>query len=154
MRRKDREMSRDESLAALKKGTWGVLSVISEGEPYGVPLNYYYSTEENAVFFHCAVEGRKLNAIESDQRVSFAVVLSEKIDAGRYTTLYESVIVSGRASIVSDEEEKFKRLKELCSALAPGGDGGDAMINKYLKLTHVVRIDVESISGKTNKAIS
>ena len=41
MRRKDRELTREEALELLENGTYGVLSVMGvEGYPYGVPLHY------------------------------------------------------------------------------------------------------------------
>lgn len=146
MRRKDREIDREETVEALKKGTWGVISVSVDGEPYGVPVNYYYSSEENAIFFHCAKEGRKLDGITYNSRVSFTVVLSEKIIPEKFSTLYESVIVSGRASLVKDKEETAKRLRELCDVLAPGMDA-DGMINQCTSAA-MVRIDIENMSGK------
>jgi uncharacterized protein len=151
MRRKDREMSQEDTLKALKKGTWGVLSITEGGAPYGVPVNYYYSSEENAVFFHCAKEGRKLDGISVDSRVSFTVVLSEEIIPDKFTTHYECVIAAGRASVLSDPGETAKRLKKLCEVLAPSGkEKIDDAVSKWLQSTAVVRIDIESITGKRN----
>ena len=60
MRRKDRAVSREEALEALRQGEYGVLSTIGpDGELYGVPLSYALLDE--AVYFHCAREGRKLD---------------------------------------------------------------------------------------------
>lgn len=151
MRRKDREMSHEDTLKVLKKGTWGVLSITEGGAPYGIPVNYYYSPEENALFFHCAKEGRKLDGISADSRVSFAVVLGEEIIPDKFTTHYESVVAAGRASVLSDPGETAKRLKKLCEVLTPScKERIDEAVNKSLKSTAIVRIDIDSISGKRN----
>jgi uncharacterized protein len=155
MRRKDRETTAGETRDLLERGTWGVLSTVSDGTPYGVPLNYYYSREENAVFFHCAGEGRKLDNIGAESRVSFAVVVEASVLAERFTTLYSSVIVSGRACLVSGADEKIKRLRGLCAALAPGNTGAaESMISRCLASTEVLRLDIEAISGKRNSGLS
>jgi nitroimidazol reductase NimA-like FMN-containing flavoprotein (pyridoxamine 5'-phosphate oxidase superfamily) len=151
MRRYDREMCYEDTAAALASGKWGVLSMWDGEEPYGVPVNYVYSQSDGAIFFHCAKEGRKLDIINFNNKVSFAVVSRERIIPERFTTLYESIIVSGKASVVEDEDEKLKRLIQLCEALTPENiDGRDPYIKKYLSETTVIRIDIENISGKRN----
>ena len=100
-------LSEEEARHILKAGRYGVLSMLSpENVPYGVPLNYYYDDAENALFFHCALSGRKLNCIAAHNRVCFTVVTHAEIDAPRLTTNYESVIVIGTAELVTDMEEK------------------------------------------------
>lgn len=149
--RQDKEMGYEEAAAALASGKWGVLSTFDGEAPYGVPLNYVYSHSERAIFFHCAPKGRKLDNIRYNGNVSFTVVLREHIVPERLTTVYESVIASGRASVVEDEGEKVKRLKALCEALAPEHtDGLDEFIKKYLSAVTVLRMDIDNISGKRN----
>jgi len=152
MRRKDREMTGEDALAALEGAKWGVLSTSADGIPYGVPVNYYYSREENAIFFHCAPTGRKLNNINATSAVSFTAVLSETIIPEKFATLYKSVIVSGRASLVDGRDEKIKRLGELCASLGQRDiRERDTFILKYLSSTAVVRIDIYDISGKSHR---
>jgi nitroimidazol reductase NimA-like FMN-containing flavoprotein (pyridoxamine 5'-phosphate oxidase superfamily) len=151
MRRSERAMSEADALALLIKEQVGVLSTASaDGAPYGVPLNYCFVREDNAIFFHCALKGRKIDDIRSNPHVSFTVVGRNRIIPERLTTYYESVIVSGRASFVDDEEEKERRFDQLCGHLTPDVewrvDGGC----KFLKAVAVVRIDIEGISGKKN----
>jgi nitroimidazol reductase NimA-like FMN-containing flavoprotein (pyridoxamine 5'-phosphate oxidase superfamily) len=133
MNRPEKRISDAEAKAVLRAGTYGVLSVVGEdGAPYGVPLNYVYSEEERALFFHCAQAGRKLDAIRRESRVSFAVVGKAEIDAPQLTSRYESVIAEGRASVVQGDDEKRLRLRQLCDALAPASPRRDAVIEKYL----------------------
>ncbi len=94
MRRKDRGMQKEDAIRALEKGTWGVFSTADSGRPYGVPVNYLYSTDENAIFFHCATEGRKLDNIRKNKHVCFTVITDQKIVPERFTTLYKSIVAS------------------------------------------------------------
>ncbi|MGE5494726.1 MAG: pyridoxamine 5'-phosphate oxidase family protein [Burkholderiales bacterium] len=151
MLRRDREMGYEETAAALATGKWGVLSTFDGKSSYGVPVNYFYSHSEKAVFFHCAPRGMKLDNIRYNRNVSLTVVLHESIVPGKFTTLYKSVIASGKAHIIEDEEEKKKRLKLLCQALDPGSaEKSDECIMKHLSSVAVVRVNIESISGKQN----
>lgn len=146
--RRERLLPEKNARQILKAGQFGVMSAVSpDGIPYGVPLNYYYDEQENALFFHCATQGRKLECIAAHSRVSFTVVTRAGIDAARLTTYYESAIVTGVASLVTDDEEKKKRLNGLCDALA---SSGSADMCKSLGQTAVVRISIESVSGKEN----
>jgi nitroimidazol reductase NimA-like FMN-containing flavoprotein (pyridoxamine 5'-phosphate oxidase superfamily) len=151
MLRRDKEMSYEATATALAAGKWGVLSTFDGEAPYAVPVNYFYSHEDNAIFFHCALKGKKLDNINYNEHVSFAVVLQERIVPGRFTTLYQSVIVSGRAAVVENKHERIKRLTQICDVLVPeSADKHDEYIMKYLSSVTVVRINVDSISGKTN----
>lgn len=146
--RHERLIPEADARAILNKGQYGVMSVISpDGVPYGVPLNYYYDEVENAIFFHCATRGRKLDCICYHSRVSFTVVTRADIDAPNLTTLYESAIATGIASIVSSDEEKKLRLEGLCRALTPAVSADTC---GSLPHTAVVRISIESVTGKRN----
>ncbi len=151
MRRSDRAMDEDEALKLLEKEQLGVLSTASaKGIPYGVPLNYCYVREDNAIFFHCALEGRKMDDMLENPQVSFTVVGKNRIIAEKLTTYYESVIVSGRVSFVDGDDEKTLRFDQLCQHLTPGvewrGDGGC----RFLNAVAIVRMEIESMTGKKN----
>jgi nitroimidazol reductase NimA-like FMN-containing flavoprotein (pyridoxamine 5'-phosphate oxidase superfamily) len=104
MRRKDREMSPAENAEILKKCLYGVMSTIGEGGyAYGVPLNYEYLN--NSIYFHCADCGQKLDNIKNNDRVSFCVVGDIKPLPDKFSMMYESVILFGRASEVFDDEK-------------------------------------------------
>jgi len=152
MRRPERRMPDEAALKLLKEGAHGVLSAVDgDGAPYGVPLNYCYAEAENALFFHCAKEGRKVDCIRHDSRVTFTVIARADIDAAHFTTRYESVIVEGRACFVEGDDEKRLRLRQLCEALAPSAARRDAVIENGLSSVAVVWVDIESISGKYNR---
>lgn len=152
MHRPERRMTDEDTRALLKAETYGVLSVTGEGgEPYGVPLNYVYSQDEEALFFHCAPVGQKMDCILREPRVCFTVVGRADIDHKRLTTLYSSVIAQGRASVITSENEKRLRLRQLCDALTPGEERVDKVIEAYLPKVAMIRVDITQISGKANR---
>lgn len=148
-----RVMPQEEAIQVLQKGKYGIMSIATpDGEPYGVPLNYFYLPEEQAIYFHCFVKGRKLNILKENNRVSFAVIGQETIMPERFVTHYDSVIATGTASFITDPQEKTKRLIQLCDILAPGVlDRRDEVIRKQLAAVTIVKISVEQITGKKNR---
>jgi len=151
--RPERMVPENEAKEILARGEWGVLSTATlDGEPYGVPVNYYYAPEEQAIYIHCALRGRKLTNIAQNSRVSFAVVAEARIVPERYTTHYDSAIASGRAQVVTDAAEKRRVLFELCRVLTPDAiERRDAVIEKYLPAVAIIKITVERITGKRNR---
>ena len=78
----------------LENETLGVLSTAcAQGIPYGVPLNYCFVREDNAIYFHCASKGRKTDDIRANPHVSFTVVGKHCIVPEKLTTYFQSVIV-------------------------------------------------------------
>lgn len=124
-----------------------------DGYPHIKPLNYLYV--ERAIYFHSAKEGEKIDDIGRDSRVCFEVdqpiayVKGEQDDPCRAAYLYQSVAITGRAVIVQDEPEKRKALSELMRKYQPGGGYGEFPEAK-LAMTAVVRIDIETMTGKEN----
>ncbi len=148
MRRKDKAKTQEEAVQILKECTNGVLSVIGdEGYPYGVPVSYVY--EDGKIYFHCASIGHKLDAIKSEPKVSFTVVGADNIAPEKFTTMYKSVIVFGKASIVETDEEKMAALnviREKYSGSFPAE--GAAYIKKFWDKTTVVAINIEHMTAK------
>lgn len=150
MRRSEREMAKNDAERLLEYEQMGVLSIVgSNGEPYGVPLNYCYIREQNAIFFHCAREGRKLDYLSSNPLASFTVVGKQRVVPDKLTTYYESVIVFGRASVVTDSEKEL-RFAQLCQHLAPDVQWRRNGSCGHLEAAVIIQLDIESISGKKN----
>lgn len=122
MRRKDRQFSAADARAILAKGTHGVLSVVGDGGwPYAVPMNY--TVMGTQIYLHCARAGYKLTPLPDD-RVCFTVVTQAQVIPAHITTLYESVVVLGRAQVVTAEEERLAALGSLIDTLG-GCDPGN-----------------------------
>lgn len=150
MRRKDRMMSDKETKELLLTGEYGVLSTVSpDGQPYGVPLNYSYSGD--VIYFHCALEGHKLENIKGNKKVSFCVVGNTEVLPDKFATKYESVIVFGEACEVTGEE-KQKGFVELLKKYSSGFmKEGQVYIEKIGSTARVCKISPESITGKARR---
>lgn len=150
MRRNDREISRQEADELLVKSEYGVLSTVDKnGQPYGVPLSYVY--KDDAIYFHCALDGQKLDNISNNARVSFCVTGRTIVLPESFGTLYESVIVFGVASEVHDaqrHEALVWLLEKYCSDFM---EGGLQYIEIKNKMTKVIKIEISRVSGKARR---
>ena len=155
MRRKEREIAREDALALLDVMEYGVLSLVdSDGSPYGVPVNH--ARDGHTLVLHGAIIGRKMDCIRHGSRVSYCVVGNAEPVREKFTTRYESVIVSGRAELVEDAGQKMKWLMKLCERFAPENrsnhlDAAKAVAGKFMKETGIILVTMESITGKANR---
>ncbi len=150
MRRKDREIKRDEAIEILKNSDYGILSTWSQnGYPYGVSISYTYIN--GSIYFHCAVEGHKLDNIKNNDKVSFCVVGQTKTLPDVFSVKYESVIVFGRAVEVYGNEKNMALLEILNKYSPDYIEQGQEYIQKSNEDTKVIKINVEHISGKARK---
>lgn len=147
LRRQERGVSEDEARELLQRGEYGVLSTCgADGQPYGMPLSY--CVIGNAIYFHSAVDGRKLENLAANNRVSFCVVGRTELLPEQFATRYESVIVSGRARDVFDGE-KQQALEGLLAKYSAGFiPQGLKYIAAKWERTRVIRIDIETLCGK------
>lgn len=150
LRRKDRGLAESMARDLLERGEYGILSTCgSDGQPYGIPLSY--CVMNNAVYFHCAVEGHKLENIAADSRVSFCVVGATEVLPDQFATRYESVVISGRATEAFDKE-KQQALEGLQAKYSPGfrAEGLNYIAASWSK-TRVIRISIDGICGKARR---
>jgi len=150
LRRIDRAISEKEARSLLENAEYGVLSVVSEsGKPYGIPLNYCII--DHCIYFHSAPEGQKIDSIERNKFVSFCVVGRTEILPDKFSTIYESVIVSGEVTEVFDVE-KQAALEELVRKYSPNFiDKGIKYIDASKEKTRVFKIAINKLTGKARK---
>lgn len=148
MRRKKQELSVEESTAVLKKGTSGVLAVLGdEGYPYAVPLSYLY--EKGKVYFHCAKSGHKLDAVTANAKVSFCVIDQDNVVPEKYTTYFRSVILFGKAFVLTDNTERRTALEKFAEKYSPSDRAGRLQeIKKLIDNTCIIVMAVEHMTGK------
>lgn len=150
MRRKDKLMEHMQVEKIMEDGSYGTLSVIGDsGYPYAVPLNFVY--HENAIYFHSATNGHKIDAISADSKVCFTIVDSETIIPEDLNTHFKSVVVFGRASLL-DGEEKLKFLKLLGMKYSGMYEAVvDQGISRELNRTAMIKLQIEHVEGKVSK---
>ncbi len=149
MRRKKQQLSPQEALEILTAGTSGVLAVAGDGGyPYAVPISY--ACRDGKLYFHCALQGHKLDAIQRNERVSFCVIAQDDVVPQAFLTRYRSVIVFGRARLLQEDGPKRRALELLAEKYSPGFPAeAQREIEKDWERVGVVEISIEHITGKT-----
>lgn len=152
MRRKDRQLPEEETLAILEQGTHGVLSLVGDdGWPYAIPMNYVMMNGK--LYLHCAKAGYKLDCIARDNRVCFTVVTRSEVIPAHITTLYESVVVFGTAAVVPPSEEHKVALYCIVEKLAAVDPEIKVQyIDKKEKNTAIIAITPLQVTGKANRS--
>jgi len=149
LRRINQELSKEESISLLKNEVRGVLSVLGDDEyPYGLPINYWYSEEENKIYFHGAREGHKIDAITKHDKVSFCVYDKGHKADGKKGLDYKSVIVFGRIKPVEDREKTVDICRKLSAQFDFGEDYIEEEIKKFAKFVLCLELTPEHICGK------
>lgn len=152
VRRQEREVSPAEAEAILVNGTYGVLSVGSDdqGYAYGIPLSYAYA--DGHIYFHCALEGQKLECIRRNNKVSFCVVGRAIPLPEAFSMDYTSAIVHGEVTEV-EEAEKRAVLTALIEKYSPDyAEPGAQYIERAQHKTIALKLRIEHIAGKSRKS--
>ena len=154
MSKREQILSDSDTRAVLATGEIGVLATVdASGQPYGVPLNYYYDETENALFAHCLIRGKKLDNLRENPRVSFTVIGEYVLEPERFTSRFRSAIVTGLATIIEEPDEKVLRLTHLNQRLAPQEAARyTEVIQRSLKSAAIIRIEIVAATGKVNPA--
>ncbi len=153
MRREDLEFTdRSEIDALLGRAKVCRVAFAVADEPYVVPLSHGYDPEANALFFHTAMEGRKIECIEANPRVCFEVEGTVEVKPGderacSWGLRYESVIGYGTIVEVVPVEEKERALR--CTMRQQSGrEAHWTFAPKTVEATRVWRLDIDSVTGK------
>ena len=151
MRRRDRELPKEFGLELIDRCEYGTAAMIDEnGQPYAVTLNLV--REENKLYFHCAIEGKKIGSLRKNPNMCISFVGNVSPVPDKFTTLYESAIVRGKAVEMTEDEEKIHALRILCEKLTPANMSNfDEAIERSLRRTAVWRIDIEEITAKAKR---
>ena len=149
MRRKNQLLSEEISREVLQRNTSGVLSLMGEeGYPYGVPMSYVLAGDK--IFFHCAKEGHKIDAIRREEKASFCVIDQDRVISVKYTTFFRSVIAFGSVHILENEDEKRNAIRILAEKYSgdQGVEGIDHEIDKHFANLCMLQFDMEHLTGK------
>jgi nitroimidazol reductase NimA-like FMN-containing flavoprotein (pyridoxamine 5'-phosphate oxidase superfamily) len=150
VRRQDRLLDETTARHILENGEYGVLSMLTEeSEAYGIPINYVWDGKQS-IYLHCAKEGRKIRNIAFSNNVSFCVVGKTDVVSNKFTTGYESIVLSCVAFIGLQPEERMKALELLLEKYSPEDkETGMKYAQKSFDQTEIIRLDISDWSGKT-----
>ena len=149
LRRKRQALSAQDCAAVLDRGSSGVLALMGDGGyPYAVPLSYVRDGDN--LYFHCAREGHKIDAIRREPRASFCVIDQDQVVPEEYTSYFRSVIAFGTIRILEDDGEKRAAVEKLAEKYFPTDtpEHREQIIRRDWPPLCILEMTVEHLSGK------
>lgn len=148
-RRKNKEISIEETKKVLKEARRGVFAVNGdEGYPYAIPVNYFYDEEEGKIFFHGSKVGHKIESLRKCDKVCFTVMGPEEIKDEPWAPYVKSVVVFGRCHLVEDASVAMPRLIQFAMKYYPNEELVNEEIASSGKGVQMYEIEIEHMSGK------
>ena len=149
MRRNKQQISTEECIDILTHAKRGVLALSGDdGYPYAVPLNFVY--EDGHLYFHCAMEGHKIDAVNSCDKASFCVLNDGEQEPNDWWYHFKSVIVFGRVCVMEDREKVYEKLRLLGNKYFPNVQVTEEEM-KAAPRTAVIDLTIEHMTGKRIK---
>jgi len=152
LKRKDKEITSPEEMQAIiKRGQYTVIALCHNDEPYLVTMNYGYDEKKNALYFHAALEGQKLEFIEHNPDACATIIEDLGYKPGECDHSYRTVVIRGSISVVADLDEKKHGLDIMIDHLERSPSETK---KKFLKndstydTVTILRLDIEDITGK------
>ena len=152
MRRHEQEIRDWETIESiLSKALVCRLGLSDNNLPYVVPV--CFGLDGKSLYIHSSSKGKKVDIIRRNQNVCFEVDVDVELvtaeSACRYSMRYNSVIGYGRAYFVEDPDEKRQGLNAIMKQYAGGSD--HEYLTKGFELATIIRIDIDSMTGKHSK---
>lgn len=131
------KLSPEEATEVLTQGTLGRLGCIADGEPYVVPVHYFFDGE--SIIIH-SLTGKKITALRANPRACL------QVDDIRDSYHWRSVIAYGNYDEISDERLRELALAELFRRM-PHLTPVESKMTKGMNQTIVFRLRVDQLTG-------
>jgi nitroimidazol reductase NimA-like FMN-containing flavoprotein (pyridoxamine 5'-phosphate oxidase superfamily) len=153
MRRKEQEITDNlEIEAIIQKAKVCRLGLAQNNIPYVIPVFFGYKA--NALYIHCAKQGRKADMIRQNNRVCFQMDVDTKIrnrdkPACQWSSSYRSVIGYGTAVFLESFAEKKQALDIIMKHYSPKVNPDYS--SEAVENVGIIKITVTSLSGKRSE---
>ena len=150
MRRKDREITDKKTiLDIISKAQVCYMGMSRDNLPYLIPINFGYS--DNTIYFHCALEGEKINILKENPHVCMVFNIDNKlinnIAQDDWTMYYKSVIAYGKVEFIMDIAQRQKAINIMFKHY----EGENYPLPKpVLEKTMFLKVEIKKMTGKQN----
>jgi len=145
-----KEQKKAHVLIVLKNAQFCHISMANNNIPYMVTVNFGY--DDDYIYFHSGQKGKKTNMIDANPNVCFelnygAEIISNK-QSCNWGTKYRSVIGTGKAELLVNDEDKTKALLAIMHKYS--GTNNHEFNERVLAHTNVYRISIANANAKNN----
>ncbi|MBO7673473.1 MAG: pyridoxamine 5'-phosphate oxidase family protein [Atopobiaceae bacterium] len=147
MRRHNQQLEHEACERILEHAPRGVLAVLGDdGYPYTVPMDFVY--DQGRIYFHSAVEGHKLDAIQACDKCSFCVLDEGVREEDDWWYHFNSVIVFGRIRRMTDKGDMVAALRKIGAKYFPSDYDTEGDIARSFAHVAVLELTIEHMTGK------
>ncbi len=137
--------------AILDEGFLCHVGFVADGHPYVIPTGYARSGDQ--IYIHGSAASRMLRSLDQGIDVCVTVTLLDGFVLARssfhHSMNYRSVVVLGKARLVTDPQEKMEALKRFTDHIVPNRwDEVRTPTEQELKGTSVLALPLEEVSAK------
>jgi nitroimidazol reductase NimA-like FMN-containing flavoprotein (pyridoxamine 5'-phosphate oxidase superfamily) len=137
--------------AILDEGYLCHVGFVVEGQPYVIPTGYARSGDR--IYIHGSAASRMLRTLDQGVDVCVTVTLVDGFVLARsafhHSMNYRSVVVLGRARLVTDPDEKRNALRSFTNHIVPGRwEEVRQPTEQELKATSVLSLTLDEVSAK------
>lgn len=145
---------RDTIYGILDEGLICHLGFVAQGRPWVMPA--MYARKRDFIYVHGSPSSRMLKTSASGVKICLTVSLLDGLVLARsvfnHSMNYRSVVVSGRAQLVTDVDEKMVAFQALVDQVIKGRwEDARHPTQKELKATKVLRLDLKDASAKVRQ---
>jgi len=150
MRREDREITdKKVMLDIISRAQVCYLGMSKDNMPYVIPINFGYY--ENTIYFHCALEGEKIDVLKNNPHVCMVFNVDNKlinnIVQDDWTMYYKSVIAYGKVEFIMDIAERQNAINIMFHHY---GGKDYPLPEPVLAKTMFMKVEINSMMGKGN----
>ncbi len=151
----NRASYKEEDLIGILNSTFISTVSFSENDvAYTIPMNYINHGKD--VYLHCSPESRMYSILNSENVITFTVLLIDGIvlssRVANNSVNYRSAIIYGKAVEIKDENEKLNVFRELTERIIPGRwDDSIHPSHEELSKVAVFKLEIINFSVKIRK---
>jgi len=151
MRRTEKEIKDKDIIEwILKEAQVCRIALCDNNKPYIVPMNFVF--KDNYLYLHSANEGKKIAILNRNRNICFEVDIKNELitseNVCNYGMKYYSVIGSGKAKIIEDNNKKKKILDNIIQKYTENYHKSFKYPENTLKKTAVIKVELTELTGK------
>jgi len=148
MRRKEKEITdKKMMLDIISRAQVCYLGMSKDNMPYVIPINFGYF--ENTIYFHCALEGEKIDVLKENPHVCMVFNIDNKlindVVQDDWTMYYKSVIAYGKVEFIMDIAERQNAINIMFHHY---GGKDYPLPESVLAKTMFLKVKIEKMTGK------
>ena len=152
MRRVDKKIKDIKTIESiLHEADHCVVAMSDNNSPYIVPMNFGF--KDHNIYLHTSKEGRKIEILKVNNKVSFAVEIKTKVAKSKrscdWGMNYMSVVGEGYAHFIEDSKKRIEALDIIMSKYSNNESMTSFEYSKTaLNKVALIKIEVTLLSGK------